>query len=246
MSELIDPKLVRQVVNTIKFLAVDAVQKANSGHPGMPMGAADMAFVVWSRFLRYDPTAPDWPDRDRFVLSAGHGCMLLYSLLHLAGYELPLSELRAFRQWGSRTPGPSRVRPHRGRRGDHGAAGAGGGQRGGHGPGGPHAGRARQRAGRLRPGQPPRLRPGQRRRPDGGGQRRGRVAGRPPRAGQPDRALRQQPDHHRGQHRPDLVGGRRAGATRPTAGTCSGWTATTTRRSARRSRRRPPRRSGRR
>ena len=69
------------------------------------MGAADVAFVLWSRFLRYDPAAPDWPDRDRFVLSAGHGCMLLYALLHLAGYELPMSELQSFRQWGSKTPG---------------------------------------------------------------------------------------------------------------------------------------------
>ncbi|HZN53944.1 MAG TPA: transketolase, partial [Candidatus Polarisedimenticolaceae bacterium] len=80
-------------------------ERAKSGHPGLPMGAADVAFVLWSRYLRYDPTAPDWPDRDRFVLSAGHGCMLLYALLHLSGYELPMSELQAFRQWGSRTPG---------------------------------------------------------------------------------------------------------------------------------------------
>ncbi len=97
--------LTGRAVNTIRFLAVDAVQRANSGHPGMPMGAADLAFVLWSRYLRYDPKAPEWPDRDRFVLSAGHGCMLLYSLLHLAGYELPMSELQRFRQWGSRTPG---------------------------------------------------------------------------------------------------------------------------------------------
>jgi transketolase len=101
----VDPHLAREAVNTIKFLAVDAVEKAKSGHPGLPMGAADIAFVLWSRYLRYDPIAPDWPDRDRFVLSAGHGCMLLYALLHLAGYELPMSELQAFRQWGSRTPG---------------------------------------------------------------------------------------------------------------------------------------------
>jgi transketolase len=104
-SETPDPRLAREIVNTIRFLAVDAVEEANSGHPGMPMGAADIAFVVWSRYLRYDPGAPEWPDRDRFVLSAGHGSMLLYSLLHLAGYDLPMSEIRAFRQWGSRTPG---------------------------------------------------------------------------------------------------------------------------------------------
>src|SRR5262245_10840797 len=105
MSVAVDPRLAAEAVKTIKFLAVDAVEKAKSGQPGLPMGAADVAFVLWSRFLRYDPTAPDWPDRDRFVLSAGHGCMLLYSLLHLAGYDLPMSELQAFRQWGSKTPG---------------------------------------------------------------------------------------------------------------------------------------------
>jgi len=105
MSTAIDARIGIEAVNTIKFLAIDAIEKANSGHPGMPMGAADVAFVLWSRFLRYDPTTPDWPDRDRFVLSAGHGSMLLYSLLHLAGYDLSLDELRSFRQWGSRTPG---------------------------------------------------------------------------------------------------------------------------------------------
>ena len=105
MTVALDPRVTDQAVNTIRFLAVDAVERANSGHPGMPMGAADLAFVLWSRFLRYDPKAPAWPDRDRFVLSAGHGCMLLYSLLHLAGYDLPMSELKSFRQWGSRTPG---------------------------------------------------------------------------------------------------------------------------------------------
>jgi transketolase len=105
MSIDVDSRLAEEAVNTIKFLAVDAVEKANSGHPGLPMGAADMAFVLWSRFLRYDPLAPDWPDRDRFVLSAGHGSMLLYGLLHLSGYDLPMSELQAFRQWGSKTPG---------------------------------------------------------------------------------------------------------------------------------------------
>ncbi|WP_026840063.1 transketolase [Citrifermentans bremense] len=92
-------------INTLRFLAVDAIQEANSGHPGMPMGAAPMAYLLWTRFLRHNPASPDWFDRDRFVLSAGHGSMLLYSLLHLTGYDLPLSELKRFRQWGSRTPG---------------------------------------------------------------------------------------------------------------------------------------------
>ena len=92
-------------VNTIRFLAVDAVQRANSGHPGMPMGAAAMAHVLWSRHLKHSPHQPAWPDRDRFVLSAGHGSMLLYALLHLAGYDLPIEEIENFRQWDSRTPG---------------------------------------------------------------------------------------------------------------------------------------------
>src|SRR4030042_613624 len=92
-------------INTIRFLAVDAVQQANSGHPGMPMGAAALAFTLWDRFLKFNPRDPKWPDRDRFVLSAGHGCMLLYALLHLTGFDLPLEEIKRFRQYGSRTPG---------------------------------------------------------------------------------------------------------------------------------------------
>lgn len=92
-------------INTIRFLAVDAVEAANSGHPGMPMGDAPMAFALWKRFLRHNPSNPKWPARDRFVLSAGHGSMLLYSLLHLTGYPLTLDEIKRFRQWGSHTPG---------------------------------------------------------------------------------------------------------------------------------------------
>ena len=92
-------------VNTIKTLSMDGVQRANSGHPGMPMGMADLATVLWSKFLVVDPTRPDWPDRDRFVLSNGHGSMLLYSLLHLCGFPLSLDDLKNFRQWGSPTPG---------------------------------------------------------------------------------------------------------------------------------------------
>ncbi len=97
--------LVQRSVNTIRGLAMDAVQAANSGHPGMPMGMADAAYVLWTRYLKHNPADPAWPNRDRFILSAGHGSMLLYSLLHLSGYDLPLSELRHFRQWGSKTPG---------------------------------------------------------------------------------------------------------------------------------------------
>ena len=92
-------------INTIRFLSVDAVQKANSGHPGLPLGAAPMAYVLWTRFLRHNPINPQWSNRDRFVLSAGHGSMLLYSLLHLTGYDLPLDQIKQFRQWGSITPG---------------------------------------------------------------------------------------------------------------------------------------------
>ena len=92
-------------VNTIRTLAIDAVQKAESGHPGLPLGAAPMAYVLWQRYLKHNPRDPKWPDRDRFVLSAGHGCMLLYCLLYLTGYDLTMEDLKSFRQWGSRTPG---------------------------------------------------------------------------------------------------------------------------------------------
>src|SRR5579864_8540288 len=99
-------KRLRRMADTIRALAMDAVEAANSGHPGMPMGMADVATVLWSRFLKFDPADPAWPDRDRFVLSAGHGSMLLYSLLYLTGYAgMTLDELQAFRQWGSKTPG---------------------------------------------------------------------------------------------------------------------------------------------
>src|SRR5438876_7180436 len=92
-------------VNTIRTLSIDGVQKANSGHPGLPLGAAPMAYVLWTRFLRHNPRHPKWPDRDRFAFSAGHGSMLLYSLLYLTGYDLNLDDLKSFRQWGSKTPG---------------------------------------------------------------------------------------------------------------------------------------------
>src|SRR5687767_3268881 len=92
-------------INTIRTLSIDAVQKANSGHPGAPMGLAPTAYVLWTRFLKHNPRDPKWPDRDRFVLSAGHGSMLLYSMLHLTGYDVPLDQIKQFRQWDSRTPG---------------------------------------------------------------------------------------------------------------------------------------------
>jgi transketolase len=104
MSNELSTKL-KPVVDSIRVLAMDGVQAANSGHPGLPMGMADVAALLWSKYLKFDPKSPAWPDRDRFVLSGGHGSMLLYSLLHLSGYDLPLEELKNFRQWGSHTPG---------------------------------------------------------------------------------------------------------------------------------------------
>ena len=102
---MISKELESLCIDTIRMLAVDAVECARSGHPGMPMGAAPMAYVLWTEFMRHSPTNPGWFNRDRFVLSAGHGSMLLYALLHLTGYDLPLEEIKDFRQWGSKTPG---------------------------------------------------------------------------------------------------------------------------------------------
>ncbi len=108
-TQLFDPPTTQSpdqlCINTIRFLSVDAIQKANSGHPGLPMGAAPMAYVLWTRLLKHNPANPNWYDRDRFVLSGGHGSMLLYSLLHLTGYALPLEQIQQFRQWESMTPG---------------------------------------------------------------------------------------------------------------------------------------------
>jgi transketolase len=100
-----NPKIDELCINTIRFLSVDAIQKANSGHPGLPLGAAPMAYVLWSKYLKHNPTDPKWFNRDRFVLSAGHGSMLLYSLLFLSGYNISLDDIKQFRQWASRTPG---------------------------------------------------------------------------------------------------------------------------------------------
>jgi len=101
----VTPELDQLCINTIRALAIDAVQNAKSGHPGLPLGAAPMAYVLWTKFMRYNPKNPKWENRDRFLLSAGHGCMLLYSLLHLTGYDLSLDEIKNFRQWESKTPG---------------------------------------------------------------------------------------------------------------------------------------------
>ncbi len=110
MSE--QKSLDERCINTIRFLAADAIEKAKSGHPGMPMGAAAAAYILWTRHLKHNPADPLWADRDRFVLSAGHGSMLLYTLLYLTGYDISLEDLGAFRQWGSKTPGhPERQHP---------------------------------------------------------------------------------------------------------------------------------------
>lgn len=100
-----DTELIRKSINTLRFLSADAVQKANSGHPGLPMGVAAMAYTLWMRHLRHNPKNPKWINRDRFILSGGHGSMLLYALLHLSGYDLSIDEIKSFRQWGSKTPG---------------------------------------------------------------------------------------------------------------------------------------------
>ena len=95
----------RRLANAIRALSMDAVEQANSGHPGTPLGASPMAYILWDRFLRHNPTDPKWLDRDRFVLSCGHAAMMLYALLYLTGYDLTLDDIKNFRQWDSRTPG---------------------------------------------------------------------------------------------------------------------------------------------
>ena len=214
-------------IDTIRTLSIDGVQQANSGHPGAPMGAAPMAYTLWTRFLRHAPHDPKWPDRDRFVLSAGHASMLLYSLLHLTGYDLPLDELKRFRQWGSRTPGHPEYGLTRRRRGHHRSARPGLRQRRRHGDRGAPAG------GGVRPARPPGHRPPDvrhllRRRPPGGDRVRGREPGRAPPAGQARVPLRRQP---RPARRPDQHGlgrGRARSASTPTAGTPSASTTATT------------------
>lgn len=115
----------KELANAIRALSMDAVQKANSGHPGAPMGMADIAEVLWRDYLNHNPTNPHWADRDRFVLSNGHGSMLIYSLLHLTGYDLPMEELKNFRQLHSKTPVIPRIWLYRRRRNHHWPAGSG-------------------------------------------------------------------------------------------------------------------------
>ena len=134
------------MANAIRALAMDAVQKANSGHPGMPMGMAEIAVALWDRHYRHNPANPNWANRDRFVLSNGHGSMLLYALLHLTGYDLPMDDLKRFRQLHSKTPGHPEVGHHARRRNHHRPARPGHRQRGRHGDRRVPAGRRIQQA----------------------------------------------------------------------------------------------------
>ncbi len=199
--------LERLAVDTIRTLSIDGVQQANSGHPGAPMGVAAMAYALWTSHLRHAPTNPAWPDRDRFVLSAGHASMLLYSLLHLTGYAVSLDDLQLFRQWGSDHPGSPRVRHDPGRGGHHRPAGPGPGQRRRHGHRGAPPRRGVQPA-RPRRRRPPHVRHLLGRRPAGGHHRGGELPRRSPEAGQADRPLRRQPDPARRPHRLDVHRGR--------------------------------------
>ena len=208
MLSPIDPsELDRLVINTIKTLAIDAVQKANSGHPGTPMGLAEYAYVLWTRFLKHDPARPDWPDRDRFVLSAGHASMLLYSLLHMAGYGLTLDDLRQFRQWQSRTPGHPEHGMTPGVEVTTGPLGQGARERGRDGDRRADAGRALQ----CRWAHDRRslhLRHPLRRRHDGRRAGGGGLDRRPSRPRPADLLLRRQPHHDRRLDRSHALGGR--------------------------------------
>ena len=180
---------------------MDAVEKAKCGHPGMPMGMADVATVLFTRFLKFDAAAPDWPDRDRFVLSAGHGSMLLYALLHLTGYpDMTMEEMPQLPPARLQDRRPPRVRPRAGHRDHHRPARPGPRQRGRHGARRAPAQRPRPAAHEATHRQPLHLCAGERRRPDGGHQPRGDLARRPPEAQQAHRAVRRQPYLHRRPH----------------------------------------------
>ncbi len=192
-----NPDLEQRAIDVVRGLAMDAPHAARSGHQGTAMALAPLAHVLFTRIMNYDAAEPDWPDRDRFVLSAGHASILLYSMLYLTGYGLTLDDLKAFRQWGSATPGHPEVHHTKGVEVTTGPARPGLRQRRGHGPGRAVAARPVRRRGRR----PPHVRRLRRRLPRGGHQPRGRLAGRapPPRAARLH--LRRQPRHHRRPHR---------------------------------------------
>jgi hypothetical protein len=217
----------RDLANAIRALSMDAVQQANSGHPGMPMGMADIAEVLWNDFLRHNPGDPRWPNRDRFVVSNGHGSMLLYSLLHLSGYPLAMDEIRNFRQFGSRTAGHPEYEPDVGIETTTGPLGQGIANAVGMAIAERVLGARFNRPG-FRYRRSSHLGVHRRRLPDGGHLARGLLAGRDPRPGQAHRVLRRQRHLHRRRGR-GVVHGRHAGAlSRPTAGmSCRAWTATT-------------------
>ncbi len=200
-----DPALEERAINVIRGLAMDAPQAANSGHPGTAMALAPLAHVLWTRIMTYDADAPHWPDRDRFVLSAGHASILLYSMLHLTGYGLTLDDIKAFRQWGSATPGHPEVHHTAGVEVTTGPLGQGIGNAVGL----AMAERMLRSPVRRRGVRPPHLRDLQRRRPDGGRQPRGRLARRPPGPRPPHRRLRRQPHHDRRRHGAGLLRRRR-------------------------------------
>ena len=221
-----DAQLDQLAINTIRTLSIDAVQAANSGHPGTPMALAPLVYTIWNRVMRFDPQDPIWPNRDRFVLSNGHASMLLWSILHLTGvqavnadYEtvgkpaVTLEDIRRFRQLGSHAPGPPRVPPGLGRGDHHRPARAGHRHQRRHGDRAAVARRALQPAGlrrlRLR-----HLLGVWRRLPDGRRRVGGRVARRPPRPRQPLLDLRQQSHHHRRQHEARLHRGCRGALPR--------------------------------
>ena len=205
MTESAATDVDQLAINTIRFLAVDMVERAKSGHPGAPMGQAALAYLLWTRYLRHDPSRPDWPDRDRFVLSCGHASALIYALLHLSGYDLPMEQLRSFRQLGSRTPGhpenfvTAGVETTTGPLGQDSATPSG----------------WRSRAACWRRGQPvgvpdlrpPRLGDGERRRPDGGVTSEA-SSGPATSASGAGGLLRRQPDLDRRLDRPDVQRGR--------------------------------------
>ena len=221
-------------ITTVRTLAIDAVQKANSGHPGAPMGLAPVGWTLFTKHLRHDPSDPAWPDRDRFVLSAGHASMLLYALLHLTGYDLPMDELKRFRQLGSETPGHPERGDTPGVEITTGPLGQGFANAVG------LALAERMLAARFnRPDGdivgPPDVVHLLRRRPDGGHLPRGRLDRRVPRARAPHRDLRRQPHQPRRADEPLVRRRRPRRASRPTAGASCAWrTGTTSRRSTRR------------
>ena len=213
-------------IDTIRCLAMDAVQKANAGHPGTAMALAPVAYVLYRERMRHDPADPAWPNRDRFVLSAGHACILQYAALHLSGYELTLDDLKQFRQWGSqhaRAPGARPGTPTPGIEITTGPLGQGVGNAVGMALAEAMLAARYNRDGE-RARRPPHVRDLLRRRRDGGRIGRGELARGLPRARQALPDLRRQPHHDRGLHRPRVRRGRRSAATRPMASTSSAST----------------------